>query len=200
VSSLIIFYLEAQLGSGIRAPIRVACIGDSITSDTEYPVDLGMILGSKYTVANFGVGRTTVSLEFEKPYLNQTEVQNARKFEPNIVVIMLGTNDAYLSQQERRNFISDYKTLIGVFQAFSSKPKLFVVVPPPVFSNNMGLNDTILERMVIPLIKQTANDLDLPLIDAHTPLVNHPEDFHDGVHPNSLGSEIIAYQIFMAIT
>jgi lysophospholipase L1-like esterase len=197
---LTIFYLEAQLGSGIRTSIRVACVGDSITRDTEYPVDLGMLLGSSYIVDNFGVGRTTVSLQFDKPYLNQTEGQNARKFEPDIVVIMLGTTDAYLSQQERNNFLSDYKTLIGVFQAFPSKPKIFVVVPPPVFSNNLGLNDTILEKMVIPLIKQTANDLNLPIIDVHTPLVNHPEDFQDGVHPNNQGSEIIATQVFKEIT
>lgn len=200
MASLTFFYFETQLGSGVRPPIRVACVGDSLTSDTEYPNITGELLGSNYTVANFGVGRTTVSLQFDKPYLNQTEVQYSRKFEPNIVVIMLGTNDAYLSQQERRNFISDYKTLVDVFQAFSSKPKIFIVVPPPVFSNNLGLNDTILEKMVIPLIKQTANDLNLPLIDAHTPLVNHPEDFQDGIHPNILGSEIIAFQIFEAIT
>lgn len=178
----------------------MACVGDSITSDTQYPDDLGMLLGSNYTVSNFGVGRTTVSLQFDKPYLNQTQVQDARKFEPNIVVIMLGTNDAYLSQQERRNFVSDYKTLVGVFQAFQFKPKIFILVPPPVFSNNIGLNGTILEKTVIPLIKQTANDLNLQLIDAHTPLLNHPEDFQDGIHPNLLGSEIIAYQIFKAIT
>lgn len=195
-----VFYFETQLGKGIRIPLRVACVGDSITSDTQYPDDLGMLLGSNYTVSNFGVGRTTVSLQFDKPYLNQSQVQDARKFEPNIVVIMLGTNDAYLSQQERRNFVSDYKTLIGVFQAFQFKPKIFILVPPPVFSNNIGLNGTILEKTVIPLIKQTANDLNLQLIDAHTPLLNHPEDFQDGIHPNLLGSEIIAYQIFKAIT
>jgi lysophospholipase L1-like esterase len=200
VASLTIFYFETQLGSGIRTPLRVACIGDSITSDTQYPDDLGMLLGSNYTVTNFGVGRTTVSLQFDKPYLNQTQIQDARKFEPKIVVIMLGTNDAYLSQQERRNFVSDYKTLVGVFQAFQSKPKIFIVVPPPVFSNNVGLNGTVLEEKVIPLIKQTASDLNLPLIDVHTPLLNHPEDFQDGIHPNLWGSEIIAYQIFMAIT
>jgi lysophospholipase L1-like esterase len=197
---LTIFYFETQLGSGIRTPLRVACVGDSITSDTQYPDDLGMLLGSNYTVTNFGVGRTTVSLQFDKPYLNQTQVQDARKFEPNIVVIMLGTNDAYLSQQERRNFLSDYKTLVGVFQAFQSKPKIFIVVPPPVFSNDVGLDGTILEKTIIPQIKQTANDLNLPLIDVHTPLLNHPEDFQDGIHPNNLGSEIIAYQIFLTLT
>ena len=178
----------------------MACVGDSITGDTEYPSDLGVLLGSNYTVVNFGVGRTTVSLQFYKPYLLQPEVQNAREFGPSIVIIMLGTNDAYLSLQERSNFTGDYKTLVGVFQAFPSKPKIFIADPPPVFGNTMGLNDTILENEVIPLIKQTANDLGLPLIDVHTPLVNHPEDFRDGVHPNSQGAEIIATQIFKAIT
>jgi acyl-CoA thioesterase I len=199
-ASLSVLFFETQFGRGAKPPIRVACIGDSITSDTEYPYDLGIILGANYTVKNFGVGRTTISLQFDKPYLNQPEVQTDRKYEPNAVVIMLGTNDAYLSRQERSNFTSDYKTLVGVFQAFQSKPKIFITIPPPVFNNTLGLNSTVLENNVIPLIKQTANGLNLPLIDLHTPLVNHPEDFQDGIHPNSQGSRIIAILIFDALT
>lgn len=193
--------MTTELGSDARPAIRrVACIGDSITSDTEYPSDLGMLLGTNYTVKNFGVGRTTVSLQFDKPYLNQPEVQYVEKFEPNIIVIMLGTNDAYLTPQERSNFVKDYKTLIGLFQALSSKPKIFIVIPPPVFNNTLGLNGATLDNKVIPLIKQTANDLGLKLIDVHTPLLGHPEDFQDGIHPNSQGSKIVAKQIFYAIT
>jgi acyl-CoA thioesterase-1 len=64
----------------------------------------------------------------------------------------------------------------------------------------MGLHASILDDNVIPLIKQTANDLDLPLIDVYTPLVNYPEAFKDGVHPNSQGAKIMATQIFDAIT
>jgi alpha-L-fucosidase 2 len=197
VASCTAFFFETP-GSGTTSPVRVACIGDSITA--EYPADLLMMLGSNYTVGNFGVGGSTVSLQFHKPYMNQTAFQYAQNFEPNIVVIMLGTNDAYLSQQQRSNFTSDYKTLVASFQACSSKPKIFIVIPPPVFNNSMGLNGTVLVDDVIPLIKQTANDLGLPLIDVYTPLVNHPEDFSDGVHPNSQGSKIIAEVIFNAIT
>ena len=141
-----------------------------------------------------------MSLQFDKPYLNQPEVQTARKYEPNVVVILLGTNDAYLSQQERSNFTNDYKTLVGIFQAFPSKPKIFIANPLPVFNNTLGLNATVLEKNVIPLIRQTANDLNLPLIDLHTPLIDHAEDFQDGIHPNSQGSRIIAILIFDAIT
>jgi acyl-CoA thioesterase-1 len=37
-------------------------------------------------------------------------------------------------------------------------------------------------------------------IDVYTPLVNHPEDFYDGVHPNSEGVRIIVDTIYQAIT
>jgi lysophospholipase L1-like esterase len=200
VASLTAFFFETQLGSRAQNTVRVACVGDSITHDTEYPDDLGRMLGANYTVGNFGVGRTTVSLQFNKPYLKQTAFQDAQRFEPDIVVIMLGTNDAYLSEQQRSNFTSDYKTLVALLQACPSEPEIFVVVPPPVFNNTMGLHASILDDDVIPLIKQTANDLDLPLIDVYTPLVNYPEAFQDGVHPNSQGAKIVATQIFDAIT
>ncbi len=186
--------------NGTIRPIHVACVGDSITQDTTYPKDLQMMLGFSYTVGNFGVGGSTVSLDFRKPYIKQTEFQDAIKFSPNIVVIMLGTNDAYLTPQERANFTSDYKILVASFESLSTKPRIFVVIPPPVFNNTMGLNATILENEVIPLIKQAAKTLGVPTIDAHTPLVDHPEDFRDGIHPNDEGAKVIATQIFNAIT
>ena len=179
--------------------IRVACVGDSITNGTEYPDDLWMMLGSNYAVGNFGVGGATVSLESE-PYMNQTEFLNAKQFLPSIVVIMLGTNDAYPTRQQYvGHFISDYKELIGGFQVLPSNPKIWIVLPPPVFNDYLGPNSTIFVKDIIPLIKQTANELGLPTIDVYSPLVNHPEYFWDGVHPNSQGAKIIATEIYNAI-
>ncbi len=179
--------------------IRVACVGDSITNGTEYPDDLWMMLGANYTVGNFGVGGATVSLDSE-PYMNQTEFLKAEQFMPNVVVIMLGTNDAYPARQQYiSHFINDYKELIGGFQALSTKPKIYIVLPPPIFSDYMGPNGTILVKDIVPLIKQTANELGLPIIDVYTPLVNHPEYFWDGVHPNSQGAKIIATEIYDAL-
>lgn len=180
-------------------PIRVACVGDSITA--LYPAYLYAMLGSnKYSVGNFGVGGSTVSLDFDKPYMNQTAATNALNFAPDIVVIMLGTNDGYLSTQQRSNFTSNYATLIAEFQALSSKPKIYIVTPPPAFNNTTGLNGMVVKDDVTPLVNQTANELGLPLIDMYTPLANHPEDFVDGIHPNSQGAQVIAEVIYNAIT
>lgn len=198
VASLTALFFKTQ--SVAASTVRVACVGDSITRDTQYPDVLSKMLGANYTVGNFGVGRTTVSLQFNKPYMNQPAFQDAQRFNPDIVVIMLGTNDAYLSEQQRSNFINDYKALISSFQSLPSNPEIYIAVPPPVFNNTMGLPAPVLDNDVLPLVNQTATDLGLPTIDMHTPLLDNPEDFQDGVHPNIEGSQVIASEIYNAVT
>ena len=202
IAGLAGFYFETKSRSKNPADtIRVACVGDSITEGTEYPADLWMMLGANYTVGNFGVGGATVSLQSEVPYLNQTELQNAKKFMPNYVIIMLGTNDAFPSRQSYLgNFTGDYGKIVYEFQAISTKPKIFSVLPPPIFNDSLGPDSTILVEDVVPRIKEVANELGLPTIDAYTPLVDHSTYFWDGVHPNREGAKIIATQIYNAIT
>jgi lysophospholipase L1-like esterase len=74
--------------------IRVACVGDSITAGTEYPVDLWQLLGSDYVVGNFGIGGATVALGTGSSWMNETGFEVAKRFQPEIVVVALGTNDA----------------------------------------------------------------------------------------------------------
>lgn len=196
--SVAIFFPEAKTLS--ENTTRVACVGDSITCDTEYPEILSTMLGANYTVKNFGVGRTTVSLQFNKPYMKQQAFYAAQNFNPDIIVIMLGTNDGYLSQQQRSNFTDDYETLISSFQVLPSSPQIHIVIPPPVFNNTMGLPAAVIDDEIIPLVNQTAIDLELPTIDIYTPLLDRPENFEDGVHPNLLGSQSIASEIYNAIS
>ncbi|MCW4045356.1 MAG: GDSL-type esterase/lipase family protein [Candidatus Bathyarchaeota archaeon] len=194
MAGLTALFFETQ--SVAANTVRVACVGDSITRDTDYPEILAAMLGANYTVRDFGVGRTTVSLQFEKPYMKQQAFKDAQSFNPDVVVILLGTNDAYLSQEQRSNLMNDYKTLIASFQALSSTPEIYIVVPPPVFNNTMGLPAEVIDNEVRPLVSQIAADLELPTIDVHTPLLDNPEYFPDGVHPNTEGSQVIASEIY----
>jgi lysophospholipase L1-like esterase len=200
-SLLMMLFFESQINPGVSYPIRVACVGDSITEGTEYPMDLQELLGDNYTVGNFGVGDSTVLLSTEKPYMYQTEFQSARSFRSNIVIIMLGTNDArpdYYTHIDE--FVDDYKELIGGFQAIGkSKPKIWLVKPPPIFNDSLGPTNVNLLEGVIPRIQEVAEELNLPLIDVYTVLLNHADYFWDGVHPNSAGSEVIAAQVYSAI-
>lgn len=179
---------------------RVACVGDSITQITSYVTNLQNLVGTNSTVGNFGVSGATVTLSSIDPYLFRNQSDDALAFQPTTVIILLGTNDArsdvfvYID-----TFVMDYEYLISKFQALDSKPQIYLVTPPPVYSNNININNTDLENSVIPLIRQVANDTGLPLIDAYTPLLNHPDYFVDGVHPNDEGARVIAETIYQRI-
>jgi lysophospholipase L1-like esterase len=180
--------------------IRVACVGDSITAGTEYPIDLWQLLGSDYIVSNFGIGGATVSLGTGSSWMNETGFEVAKRFQPEIVVVALGTNDANSNYNvTNADFVHDYSVLISEFQVLASKPKVYLVLPPPIFGNNANLSQTFFTQNVIPSIRQVANNTGLPLIDAHTPLVNSPEYFADGVHPNVQGAQKIADTVYVAL-
>ena len=179
---------------------RVACIGDSITELSNYPNDLQTMLGADYSVRNFGVSGSTVLLHTDKPYIDQEAFQRAKEFLPTIVVILLGTNDVRSDiYQSIDNFVADYKKLVSEIQALESKPKIFLVKPPPIFNNELDLSNANLLDGVIPRIEQVAKELDLPTIDVYTPLANYPGYFLDGVHPNNDGARLIASEVYKAI-
>jgi acyl-CoA thioesterase-1 len=181
-------------------PNRVACIGDSLTIGSEYPNDLWMKLGPNYTIGNFGVGGAAVSFDSKTPYINQSEFKKAQEFQPNIVIIMLGTNDAFPGLSwDNETFKNDYLMLIHSFQVLASKPRLFIVVPPPIFNDGTGLSTQIFDSRVVPAIEDVAKIADLPLVNVYSALIDHPESFVDGVHPNLVGSQIIADVVYNAI-
>ena len=94
---------------------------------------------ASYAVGNFGAGATMVTLKSETPYMNTSTFQSALEFQPNIVIIMLGTNDAQPNvHQYNASFVDDYVKLVNAFQALASKPKIWIVLPPPIFSNQSG--------------------------------------------------------------
>jgi len=52
----------------------------------------------------------------------------------------------------------------------------------------------------VPAIRTIANQTGMPLIDNNSPLLNHPEYFSDGVHPNAQGAGIVASTVATAVT
>lgn len=182
--------------TGKQLLAKVACLGDSITAITNYPADLQTQLGSYYAVTAYGVPGSTVNLTSSLPYYNQTQYTSAKLALPDIVIILLGTNDTnstVYSSIDR--FPADYEKLIADIQAISSHPQVWIVKPTPIFTNTLGLSDANLNAGVIPGIVQVASALGLTAIDGNTALQGLPQDFIDGVHPNSTGAAILAASI-----
>src|SRR3990170_5186671 len=158
------------------------------------------MLGGNYTVGNFGFVGSTVLSNTSKTYINQTAFQRAKESQPDIVVIMLGSNDAHTGYYlSIGSFVADYERLIGEFQALGSKPEILLVKPPPIFTNEFNLSNANLVEGVIPRIEQVAEELGLPTIDAYTPFANHPGYFLDGVHLTQEGARIIASEVYNGI-
>jgi acyl-CoA thioesterase I len=184
----------------LNAKIRIACVGDSITQGSGYPAKLQLLLGTNYLVKNFGVAGTTVSLNSASPYMDQTAFQKAEEFEPDIVVIMLGTNDARTDiNKYNETFVDDYIQLVSSFQNLTSNPKILVVDSPPIFTDNPNYNSTYLADNIIPEIDNVANNLNLPTIDVYNAFGDHADYFMDGVHPNDEGATLIASEVDNAI-
>jgi acyl-CoA thioesterase I len=185
------------LSASKAEPVRVACVGDSLTRGTEYTLFLWTDLGSGYTISDFGVGGTTVSATSEKPYMNESAFQLAQNFQPDVVIIMLGTNDAGLDQPKEA-FTQDYAKIIESFQTLQTKPAVFIVQPPPIV-NSTALSNSRLADTLIPAIQAVAAQTGAALIDAYTPMLNHSGDYTDGVHPNADGAKIIADTIYSSL-
>jgi lysophospholipase L1-like esterase len=186
-------------------PLRVACVGDSITqgahSTSPYPAQLQTLLGDGFVVKNFGVGGRTLLKEGDHPYWKEKAYANAKDFLPNVVVIMLGTNDTKPQNWKfKDNFAAEYKELVESFKNLETKPLIFVCRPPPVFgAGNYGINEPNLQ-VLIPIIDQVAKDEAATLLDMHAALQNHPETEADRIHPNAAGDGIIAKVVADAVT
>ena len=190
-----------------KAPVKVACIGDSITEGVgaergkSYPSQLQEMLGDKWLVGNFGVSGRTLLKKGDFPYWNEAKYQDALKSEPDVVIIMLGTNDTKPQNWKfESEFVADYTELVKSFQALPSKPRIYVCRPCPVPEpGNFGINEKNLKEW-IKRIDKLAKDMDLGVIDMHEALEDKPELLPDKVHPNTEGAGEMAAAAYEALT
>lgn len=189
-------------------PLRVACVGDSITFGAGveprerscYPALLGELLGDRYDVRNFGVSGSTLLCTGDTPYVEQAAFQNALEFLPHLVVICLGTNDTKPWNWEGRDrFVADYCALIDAFAVLPTAPRIIVCLPVPAFGEAFGISGDRVEAEVLPLVRQVAYEAGVELVDLHTPLRHHPEYFPDRVHPDAFGAEAMSRRIFEVV-
>lgn len=207
---LLIFCLSINLPS----QIKVDCIGNSITYGyglkspytQSYPAKLQSLLGSSYLVQNDGVSATTMLKNGNNPYWKNGRLSQAFEFKPDIVILKLGTNDTKPENWDKHSneFKSDYSAMIDTLSSMPSKPKIYVVLPVPVFNNptgrSWGIRDSIL-KMELPIINEIASEKGISVIDCYNPFLKFPQFFNvDGVHPDSTGADTIAHIVFRAIT
>lgn len=186
-------------------PIRIACVGDSITygarikdrNKQSYPAQLQQLLGDGYVVKNFGVSGATLLKQGNKPYWKTKQFKPAHTFNPDIVVIKLGTNDSKPGNwRHKDSYVADYMALIESFRALPSQPVVYICRPVPAYPGNFKITDQVIRAEVLPLIDVVAHQANVKVIDLYAALSNHSELFPDKVHPNAIGARMMAAAIY----
>jgi len=189
--------------------IRVACVGNSVTygekiqnrEKNAYPVQLGELLGERWDVRNFGVTGATLLKKGDMPYWKEPAFYFAQKFEPHVVIIMLGTNDTKPQNWKRaRAFVDDYVEMIRTFAELESRPRIWICYPVPAYPGRSGIRDSIINPEVLAKIDQIAAKTGCPIIDLYKALSGKPQLFPDRLHPNAAGAREMAETIYTALT
>ncbi len=205
----------AQMDEIRNSPIRITCVGDSITEGVgstnkalySYPAQLQALLGEDYLVNNVGVSGTCVVRDqalSSYPYVTTNQYWNGLASAPDLVFIMLGTNDATGSNWSNRVavgqdiptiFRQDYETLIQEYQALESHPEIILCLPMTTSDATRHNNNM---TGTIPIIQELAAKYGLEILDTNT-LTNFTDDadyfrwfFPDGLHPCDNSYPIVA--------
>jgi len=183
---------------GDSATIKIGCIGDSITAGAHssgptktYPAQLQAMLDpTQYAVTNLGACGSTMQKGADSPYWQRPQFQTLIGNKWDIIVIMLGTNDAKdpgdggpnnwhdncgpsLSNISLANctFAQDYLSMIELVRTLgpdaNTPPIIYVAAPPPLMQHgSIGANQTVINSVypdLVPIIAQTANLTTVPI-------------------------------------
>lgn len=183
--------------------IKVACVGDSVTygygltTKDSYPAQLGDLLGAGYLVENFGVNGAAVA-----DYAMTPACRASLEFEPDILIIQLGSNDTTSSTWiDADTFMQRYRALLATYAATDAR--IILCTPPSAYTAGsvyqFGLQPEPL-KTVCQCVAELAAEFDLELVDLQTLTASHREWFSDdAVHPNESGAAAIAQAVKQAI-
>mmetsp|Transcript_69583 Transcript_69583/g.163419 ORF Transcript_69583/g.163419 Transcript_69583/m.163419 type:complete len:293 (+) Transcript_69583:2-880(+) len=185
--------------------VKVACVGDSLTagfpfdsprgndsSVSGYPWHLKQLLretmNGVYDIRNFGKGETTIvtsSKSVWSPWYNET-LQEAYAFEPDRVFLMFGANDVKENRLDKfgTEFEKLFSSLVASFQDLGSRPEVFVMIPPPMYDDNLyagragGMNKKVYNEQLPGKLRSIAERRGVHVVDVHTCFLKH-ESCHD---------------------
>ena len=190
--------------------IRVACIGDSITWGftllnpwkQSYPALLQEKLGEGYEVRNFGYNDASARFDADTPYVNKRVYRDSLSWNPDIVLLMLGTNDTKKRNWDPEIFRRDYRRIVESYRALSSNPRVILIAPIRIFLPLgfplLGLYPETMEEGVRPAIREMAADMGLELIDLQD-LFTDSSYCRDGIHPQKAGARMLADAIYAGV-
>ena len=189
---------------------RVACIGDSITWGFTllnpwkqgYSALLQEKLGKEYEVRNFGYNDASARFDADTPYVNKRVYRESLEWNPDIVLLMLGTNDTKTRNWDPDIFRRDYRRIVDSYLELPSGPRVILIAPIRIFPVMgipiLGVHPETMEEGVRPAIREIADGMGLELVDLKDLFID-TKYCRDGVHPQKTGARMLAEAIWSAV-
>jgi len=176
--------------------MKIACVGDSLTfgygaETIDYPSALQQLLGDGYQVGNFGVNGACIAGDL--PYHSLSVYRTSAEFRPDVVLMMLGSNDAKPDNWNETDFVNGFAELIRYYQHLESNPSVYLLTSPSADKKNDWISCAILTEIIVPMQKRIAEAYNCRLIDLHKATADVPNCYYcDGVHFSDEGYSYLA--------
>lgn len=183
-----------------RSPIRVVCIGDSITQGTgsteqgeySWPAQLQKLLGSGYVVFDNAMHGCTLA-SWQKGWMNEsTSLLNA-----DIIICAIGTNDyiggrTTFNAETYKAAYTDFLKRAGGYSTVS--PRIYVSKPPRLPSEDLKARAEVWK-----MFDEISAENNWPTVDFLAPLSGQSQNYTDGLHLNNRGYAIMAETAFSSL-
>jgi len=192
--------------------VRMAFIGNSISAGfwlpegKSFPDQLAVMLDGIYGdtcyLHNYALSGRTMFKEGDSPFWREPELQQALDFAPNMVFIMLGTNDSKSWNWDMLGydrFVEDYVSMVDTFLNRNPHTTFILGYPPPAFDSNPdnvgGISDSVIHYGVIPAVDSVIEVRGGYVMDFYTGMAPYGNLFFDKIHPYVEGAAVMAEQL-----
>lgn len=165
---------------------------------------LQQLLGPEVTVGNFAVSGTTLLARGHNPYTQRAAFAQSLAFQPHVVIINLGFNDAndWNWRLRRNEFCGDYLNMIDHFAALPTKPEIYICIPTVPRDDAPHTAEVQQIRREVGGLDSSINAVaalrDITVVDLEYALTS-ADYAPDLCHPNETGAKHIAVSLLATI-
>ena len=182
----------------------IACVGDSITygagstnyNEKSYPSVLQTLLGSAYTVTNYGFsGASYVETNRNYvPYDGCGKYRMSLAAKPDTVVIILGTNDTHDWAKAKDSLEAQVRSLIAAYQALDSDPGIYLC--SPIRRYDSATYNNCIQNELMPILERVAKEMGCVYVDLFSQTNGIQALYTDNLHMNDEGYAFLAQLVY----
>lgn len=216
VALVLVFAVLFNAGflGGKDTRVRITCAGDSLTYGSgvlktrgidSYPAQLQTKLGTGYLVSNYGLRNATASADGDLPYIESDEYKESLKSNPDIVILMLGTNDAKTYNWDEASYEAGLKEILSSYQNLKSEPIVYLMRSPYCYASDGGeiaeydIQTSVVAEDLGAVVDRVAKETGVQVIDLYSVTEGQEQLYTEGIHFNEHGYDLMADTVEEAI-